>query len=233
MGTTDASAAELFATRGGFRSGQVLAQWIKENYPAVKILGLSLSDDASVESWFRKHTAGYLHKSIQTLELLPNTIEAALMPVGSARLPSPFIVHGHDESARRELKDYLQNTLGFPEPTVLHEQPSLGKVILEKFEHHAEESSLVFVLLTPDDAMAAAGEENAGKRRARQNVIFELGFFLGKLGRRSGRVLLLHKGELELPSDIAGLVYIDISNGIAAAGEAIRRELKSVVGTML
>ena len=68
----------------------------------------------------------------------------------------------------------------------------------------------------------------AEKRRARQNVIFELGFFLGKLGRESGKILLLHKGPVEIPSDINGIEYIDISNGIESAGERIRKELRAL-----
>lgn len=57
------------------------------------------------------------------------------------------------------------------------------------------------------------------KRRARQNVIFELGFFLGVLGRESGRVILLYVNPLELPSDLSGLIYIDVTNGIESAGK--------------
>ena len=80
------------------------------------------------------------------------------------------------------------------------------------------------MLLTPDDS--GTSEE---KKRARQNVIFELGYFYGKLGRKSGRVLLLHKGNLELPNDLSGIVYINIDNGIEAAGEEIRREIKDLI----
>jgi predicted nucleotide-binding protein len=108
---------------------------------------------------------------------------------------------------------------------ILHEQPSLGRAILEKLAEEGEDVDLVFVLLTPDDVGGTADQPDDVKRRARQNVIFELGFFLGRLGRRSGRVVLLHKGQTELPSDISGLISIDISSGIAAAGEEIRREL--------
>lgn len=85
------------------------------------------------------------------------------------------------------------------------------------------------MLLTPDDRAASVGETNDEKRRARQNVIFELGFFLGVLGRTSGRVFLLHKGPLELPSDLNGVCYIDISNGIDPAGELLRKELRHVL----
>lgn len=138
-----------------------------------------------------------------------------------------FIVHGHDGLEKLALKNYLQNSLGFAEPIILHEQPSKGRTIIEKFEDYAARATLVFVLLTPDDKMYSPAEtsDNGDKRQARQNVIFELGYFYAKLRRRSGRVILLHKGPLDLPSDISGIVYIDISDGITAAGEKIRSEL--------
>lgn len=98
--------------------------------------------------------------------------------------------------------------------------------VIEKFEDYAAMSALVFVLLTPDDTVAKGDEPDDSKRRARQNVIFEMGYFLGTLGRKSGRVILLYRGPLDLPSDISGITYIDISEGIEAAGEKIRREVK-------
>ena len=137
-----------------------------------------------------------------------------------------FIVHGHDETAKLALKNYLQNTLKWPEPVILAEKPSGGKTIIEKFEEHSKNIDVVFVLLTPDDVGGAAGAHPAS--RARQNVIFELGYFAGKFGRGSGRVILLHKGDLDLPSDLAGIVYIDISHGIDAAGESIRKEVAAL-----
>lgn len=137
-----------------------------------------------------------------------------------------FIVHGHDEASLYELKDYLQNTLELAEPVVLRHMPGLGKTLIEKFEREAEATELVFVLLTPDDEIVDSVAPNTEKRRARQNVILELGFFLGKLGRESGQILLLHKGPLEIPSDIVGIEYIDITSGIRKAGEYIRRELE-------
>jgi len=140
----------------------------------------------------------------------------------------PFIVHGHNETAKLALKNYLQNTLHLPEPTILHEQHNGGRTTIEKFEDYAVSSSIVFVLLTPDDLGANDGDTDNQKRRARQNVIFEMGYFLGLLGRTTGRVLLLHQGPLEIPSDVAGVVYIDISNGIEAAGDKIRREIEHV-----
>ncbi|MCK4793113.1 MAG: nucleotide-binding protein [Desulfobacteraceae bacterium] len=134
-----------------------------------------------------------------------------------------FMVHGHDEAAKLGLKDYLQNTLGLPEPVILHQQPNKGRTVIEKFEECSEDIDVAFVLLTPDDIGGLP--EGEQRERARQNVIFELGVFVGRFGRRSGRIILLYKGDLEIPSDLAGIVYIDISNGIEAAGEKIRKEL--------
>ena len=139
-----------------------------------------------------------------------------------------FIVHGHDHKSLYELKDYLQNTLKLGEPVILRQMPGLGRTLIEKFEREAEAVELVFVLLTPDDTVADPADPDSQKRRARQNVILELGFFLGKLGRASGRVLLLHKGPVEIPSDIVGIEYIDITNGIESAGETVRRELRGL-----
>ena len=136
-----------------------------------------------------------------------------------------FIVHGLNDAAKYELKNYVQNTLQLGEPVILHEQPSMGRTIIEKFEEHAKDVDVVFVLLTPDDKLCSPSDTAIVKQRARQNVIFELGYFYGKLQRGSGRVLLLYQGDLDLPSDISGIVYIDISNSVEAAGERIRREL--------
>ena len=100
------------------------------------------------------------------------------------------------------------------------------KTIIEKFEEETNHIDIVFVLLTPDDAIAPADANDDIKRRARQNVIFEMGYFLAKLQRRSGQILLLYKGSVELPSDISGVVYIDISAGVGKAGAEMRRELR-------
>ncbi|HEY3782163.1 MAG TPA: nucleotide-binding protein [Fimbriimonadaceae bacterium] len=137
-----------------------------------------------------------------------------------------FIVHGRDEELLFKLKDYLQNTLKMQEPVVLKQQPNAGRTIIEKFEECSEEVDVALVLLTPDDFGGLEG--GVGESRARQNVIYELGYFIGKLGRRSGRVLLLYKGDLQIPSDLLGVCYIAVDKGISAAGEEIRKELTSI-----
>ncbi len=218
------------ASHGGHRTGLVVAQRLRGMNPSLPIIAYSASQDAEVQRWFQETPNTYFMTKLTMTGMkdIAGHVEAIL---GGERppLPRPFIVHGHDEAAKLALKNYLQNVLCLPEPIILHEQPSQGRVLLEKFEHYAGQAQLAFVLLTPDDRAASGSEASGEKRRARQNVILELGYFLAHLKRTSGRVLLLHKGPLELPSDIAGLIYIDISNGIEAAGEAIRRELRDVL----
>jgi predicted nucleotide-binding protein len=125
------------------------------------------------------------------------------------------------------LKNYLQNTLHWPEPLILREQPSGGKTLIEKFENFAGRVDCVFVLLTPDDVTRSNNPPDL--RRSRQNVIFELGYFYAQLGRKSGRIIVLYKGEIELPSDIQGIVWIRIDEGVEGAGEEIRRETSQLL----
>ena len=95
------------------------------------------------------------------------------------------------------------------EPIILQNLPAAGDTIIEKLEHYLGEHGNVgfaCVLLTPDDEGHKAGFPEEKKYRARQNVVLELGMVLARLGRP--RVAILHKESVELPSDIAGLIYI-------------------------
>ena len=92
------------------------------------------------------------------------------------------------------------------QPIILHEQPNSGRTIIEKFETYSSDISFAIVLLTPDDIGGINENDQEQQPRARQNVIMELGYFMGRLGRT--RVCALHKGGVELPSDYQGVVYI-------------------------
>jgi predicted nucleotide-binding protein len=127
-----------------------------------------------------------------------------------------FVVHGHDNEAKESTARLLQR-LGL-EPIILHEQPSGGRTIIEKFEVYSNSVVFAVVLLTPDDLGAAASSSSDLNKRARQNVILELGYFMGRLGRT--RVCALHRGGIELPSDYQGVIYIEMD----AAG-AWKRQL--------
>jgi predicted nucleotide-binding protein len=117
-----------------------------------------------------------------------------------------FIVHGHDVTLKYEIAHTLQNA-GL-DVTILHEQANQGRTMLEKFADHAAEAGFAVVLLTADDVGSAGRLPNYEllKPRPRQNVVFELGFFFGLLGR--GRVCALYEAGVELPSDILGLGYV-------------------------
>jgi len=114
-------------------------------------------------------------------------------------------VHGHDGELKQEVARNLEH-LGLS-PIILHEKTNGGKTIIEKFE---KESNVGFaiVLLTPDDLGGANGQPQYP--RARQNVIMELGYFIGKRGR--DRVCVLKRGEIEPPSDILGVVWTDYAD---------------------
>jgi predicted nucleotide-binding protein len=215
---------DKIAAQGGLRTGFVLAEWIRKEFPKVFFIAYSNSTEKEVIDWFRKNGGGFVSKIGHSPSDMVKYICKAfkMTPAGS---PICFIVHGHDEKLKLQLKNYLQNTLHFSEPIILHEEPSLGRTIIEKFEDVSKDADLAFILLTPDDIVYNSSATNEEKRRCRQNVIFEMGYFLAKLGRKGGRVILLYKGEIELPSDISGLIYIDISNGIEVAGEKIRIEI--------
>ena len=122
-----------------------------------------------------------------------------------------FIVHGHDDEAKVTVARFVEN-LGI-EATILHERANRGQTIPEKFEEHADEAGFAIILLTPDDVGASQDEANNLKPRARQNVVLELGYFWGRLGRE--RMCVLYKEGVELPSDIHGILYVllDSFNG--------------------
>ena len=115
-----------------------------------------------------------------------------------------FIVHGHDEATKSAVARFIERL--DLEAVVLDEQPSEGLTIIEKFEKHATSADFAIVLITPDDVGASIEKKNDLKLRARQNVIFELGYFFHALGRRG--VCALYKEGVELPSDIYGVVYV-------------------------
>ena len=116
-----------------------------------------------------------------------------------------FVVHGHDSSLTNEVAAFVGN-LGL-EVVILKDKPNAGRTLIEKFEDYADVSYAV-VLLTPDDVgrPAAAIASSTLVPRARQNVILEWGFFMGKKGR--DRVAVLYKGGVEKPSDIGGIAYV-------------------------
>lgn len=143
------------------------------------------------------------------LELIPVAvgIQGAISAQSRAHSNRVFIVHGHDDAVRETVARYLEK-LGI-EAIILHEQATGGRTIVEKLEHYSDVDFAV-ILLTPDDVGESKERATNLKARARQNVILELGYFVGKLGRSN--VCALYKGPLELPTDYVGVGYISLDD---------------------
>jgi predicted nucleotide-binding protein len=132
-----------------------------------------------------------------------------------------FIIHGHDHKARTELKTLLQS-LGL-NPILLIEQSDSGMTVIEKFEYYAKTCSFAFALMTPDDVVA--GPDKTGIIwRARPNVNLEIGWFMARLGRT--RVVMLLKGELDIPSDLNGIIFLPFKNEVTEAAAQIALRLR-------
>ncbi|MEX0827910.1 MAG: nucleotide-binding protein, partial [Haliea sp.] len=114
-----------------------------------------------------------------------------------------FLVHGHDHGSLETVARFLEK-LGL-DVTILHEKPNRGQTIIEKLERESD-VDLAVVLLTPDDVGSTVDDQENLSPRARQNVVMELGLFIGKLGR--DRTFALVKGAIEKPSDYHGVLYI-------------------------
>lgn len=154
--------------------------------------------------------------SLRRLESIKGRLE--LIPLASGVHQAPrvatrshsnrvFIVHGHDDAARETVARFLER-LGI-EAIILHEQATGGRTIIEKLEFYSGVDFAV-ILLTPDDVGAKSSERDHLQARARQNVILELGFFVGKLGRAF--VCALYRGPLELPTDYLGVGYVPLDD---------------------
>jgi predicted nucleotide-binding protein len=162
----------------------------------------------------RRYLAEGKERSTQLLLVAMHTLAAdiadradgghVVTSIPSAMITAPgskvFIVHGHADGPREAVARFLAR-FGL-EPVILHEQANQGKTIIEKFEAHADVGFAV-ILLTPDDVGGLTGSDL--QPRARQNVIMELGYFIGHLKR--DKVCALKVGDLELPSDILGIAW--------------------------
>ncbi len=155
-----------------------------------------------------------LESVLERLELIPEPESQPISSISSDDQSQSldrevFIVHGRDEGAKESVKGFIKDLDLVP--IILHEQPNAGRTIIEKLEDESIIVSFAIVLLTPDDIGYPKDRTNESKPRARQNVIFELGYFIGKLGR--SKVCALYKEGVEIPSDFKGVVYLLMGSG--------------------
>ncbi len=217
------------------RVKNIVSEIVSENSPAMKLIakGISLHTEGNGPDQFEIAKSNL----IKALKIVATTLEddvyGELKKVKS-EVKSPslsnkvFIVHGHDQGIKTDVERFIHE-IGLT-PVVLHREVDQGATIIEKFEKHSD-VGYAFVLLTPDEVSFTIDQENIedDKRkkeyRARPNVIFEFGYFVGKLGRN--RVCCLYKGDVEIPSDLSGLVYKKINDSIDSQTYSIIRELKA------
>jgi len=147
--------------------------------------------------------------------------EAATATV-QPREPEPagtgvFLVHGHDVLTLESVRQFVERVTQ-RQPIVLADQPGRARTIIEKFEAYGGTAAFAVILMTGDDVggpQRRDGESDAEllarlRGRARQNVVLELGYFIALL-RKTGRLAVLYEPGLELPSDIAGVEYIELN----------------------
>jgi predicted nucleotide-binding protein len=189
-----------------------------------------------VHQWLQEGKAdslALLRQAVRSLEEdLGELGESAAAPLQlqSQQLPPVsdeiFVVHGRDTPAKHEV-ELLVERAGLT-PVILHRQPNEGRTIIEKFEDHGSAAGFAIIVLTPDD-VGGLDKENL-QPRARQNVIGEMFWFAGRLGRK--RVCALKKGNVEMPSDFAGIGYTEMDDRGAWKAELLR-ELQAAGYTKL
>jgi len=168
-----------------------------------------------------KNSIRFLKKIQQKLSILPSTNEIEQYKTIRGNYTNKgFIVHGHNNSLKLEVARFIEKQLK-KDAIILHEQANKGKTVIEKFENYST-VDFAIALWTNDDLGKAKANKNL-QPRARQNVIFETGFFIGKIGRE--KVIILHENEIEIPSDYSGVVYIPLEGNWK---EQLRIEIEEI-----
>jgi len=217
------------------RSRNFILKSMAEDSPAVKLAyqAINIGTSGNLPDNFQRAKSIMIKALENTANALKEDVYGELLgkeseSVSPAYSNKVFIVHGHDSELKNDVERFIHE-IGL-EPIILHRQADNGATLIEKFEKNSD-VGYAFILLTPDEVAYTVDQvdipENKRKmeNRARPNVIFEFGFFVGKLGR--SRVCCLHKGNVAIPSDLAGLAYKTIDDSIEPQAYALIKELKS------
>jgi predicted nucleotide-binding protein len=191
---------------GSFTMGQPL-QNLNEEVKMYRAFLVALLEDieASPERVLRLPASG------------PQAVEIP-EPTGSRVV---FIIHGHDELNLLRLRQLLKQRWAL-DSVVLKEKPGKGRTLIEKFEEEALVATFALALLTPDDVVSATDSEYP---QARPNVIFELGWFYGRLGRE--KVCILLGRDTKIHSDLDGISRINFRESVEETTTEIETELKA------
>lgn len=187
------------------------------------VFPIAVAGGAAQAEWEHLRESGYCNREPGDMDFLadktapPDSIAAfiagqcrRLLPPGERAFSRRvFIVHGRDIGLMNEVARFLDR-LAFT-PVILHEQTDRGKAIISKLQAELADVGFAFVLLTPDDLGYLASSLKTKASRARQNVIFEHGLLIGLLG--PDRVCAIIKGDVEVPSDLSGVLYKHLDDG--------------------
>lgn len=205
-----------------------LRDFIAQNFASEieeKCKEVPLSDDMYIDSTIREtykvYALTYTAENDKVIGLLEDGYKAANHPKGilgyladnenkrkSVMTNKVFIVHGHNDAVKEKVARFVEHLK--LTPIILHEQIDRGQTIIEKVESNSNDVNFAIVLLTADDEGKEKTETDY-KLRARQNVIFEMGYFFGLLSR--SHVFLLLDDDVEKPSDMSGIVYNSFKEG--------------------
>jgi predicted nucleotide-binding protein len=196
--------------------GKVM-RWLKSNAPksglALKFVTTANPADDSYGEGITKRSVSSIQQGLKILHdaeaLVPMLKNSRALKVTPETMRKVFIVHGHDDLMKHSAARFVSKLL--LEPVILHELPNGGRTIIEKFLDHSE-VGFAIVLLSGDDRGGAVSKSvDTYQPRARQNVIFELGFFIGRLDR--SKVVALYKDDVEVPSDYKGVLFVPFDKG--------------------
>jgi predicted nucleotide-binding protein len=162
-----------------------------------------------------------LKDALEEIDATEGVSTSAAQPTPIMEGSDVFIVHGHDETNLHRLRDLIEKKFKL-HPVIMKWEAGKGRVMIEKFEQEAARCRYAFALLTPDDQIVATDGEYT---QARPNVVFELGWFYGRLGR-SNVVILLKKGT-KLHSDLDGISQITFGESVEEKYLDIERELQA------
>ena len=187
-------------------------------YKELKFIEQVPLSDQSFDSGFSKHEQAKLREITNASQVLLRKVKLLLSPPKSdTRLNSQvrsnkiFVVHGQDNEMKTDVTQTLQKL--DLEPIILHEKPDNGQTLIEKISEYTHVSFAV-VLLSPDDlAYPTEKTPDEAKYRAKQNVIFELGYFLGRLGKQNVVAIYRKKEDFEIPNDYTGVLWIEYKSG--------------------
>jgi predicted nucleotide-binding protein len=217
------------SNQGGSFMGSASLTWPDEQEKEFGLILVLIERAAADPNWLQEFVIHWYYTGDDYIDCIRKFTSAVVIPFGrdykayveatlnggpsvvatQSGLNKIFIVHGHDDLARETVARFVA-TIGL-EPIILHEQADRGMTITEKLIAYSN-VGFAIVLLTPDD-IGRSLKEPIDQPRARQNVLLELGYFVGKLGRE--RVCALKKGVLEIPSDYLNVAYtpLDESGG--------------------